>query len=150
MFLEALLTVGFPGVEPNDTVQINRTTWIPIIVSGRDSEVQYSYYELGSGGKSTLFNVCYALAVHQIAEKDALPLPPLLIIDSPTKNIAADVNPEIVTALFQYIYRISVGPLSKTQFLLIDNDFIPPDSGIEADLLVREMKPPLIPYYNGA
>ena len=74
----------------------------------------------------------------------------MLIIDSPTKNIAADVNPEIVTALVQYIYRMSVGPLSKTQFLLIDNDFIPPDPGTGVDLLVREMKPPLIPYYDGA
>jgi hypothetical protein len=74
----------------------------------------------------------------------------LLIIDSPTKNIAADVNPEIVNALFQYIYRLSVGSLSKTQFVIIDNEFIPPDQSTGAKLLVREMKPPLIPYYSGA
>jgi hypothetical protein len=94
--------------------------------------------------------VCYALAVHRVAAEHNLPLPTFLIVDSPTKNISADVNPTLVANYFKLIYSLAEGILKNTQFLLIDSDLVQP-TGHEIEFVERLLSPenPLISYYSG-
>ncbi len=152
-FLEALLKVGVPGVGSSDTVHINRRTWVPAILEGGEEELAWSFFDTGSGGKKTLLNVCYALAMHQVAAKRALPLPTFLMIDTPMKNISEDVNKDIFEAFYRYLYQLVQTDLATTQVVIIDKEYIPPPEGIE--IVERFMtpdkaeNPPLIPYYRG-
>jgi hypothetical protein len=153
-YLDALLNVGVPGVGPEDHVKINRTTWIPYIIPANDEHDRWSFFNAGSGGKKTLVNACYALAVHKIAAENELPLPEFLIIDTPMKNIGEDVNRDLFESFYRYLYSLAAGPLSETQFVIIDKEFISPY--IESlEVYNRYMTPneddhpPLIPYYRG-
>lgn len=83
--------------------------------------------------------------------KKDMPVPNLLLIDSPTKNISDDENPELVRALYEEIYSLAVE--RDIQFLLIDSDFVEPGVQI-ADMSHRRMAgtkdaPSLISYYSG-
>jgi rubrerythrin len=152
-FLEALLMVGVPGVGSSDTVHINRHTWIPAILEGGEEELAWSFFDTGSGGKKTLLNVCYGLAMHQVAAKRGLPLPTFLMIDTPMKNISEDVNKNIFEAFYRYLYQLVQTDLATTQVIIIDKEYISPPEGIE--IVERFMtpdkaeNPPLIPYYRG-
>jgi len=101
-----MLAVGFPGVSEDDEVVIDPRNWRPTIIHGDQA---WSFWDAGSGGKKTLFNVCYALAIHIVALVNELPLPTILIIDSPTKIISEDENPDLVRSLYAEIYRIAAG-----------------------------------------
>ena len=83
------------------------------ILAGDDDALQYDFQGAGSGGKKTLFNVCYAVALHRLAEEFNLPLPTFLTIDSPMKNIGNDVNKDIFLALYRYIYSLAADSLAK-------------------------------------
>ena len=152
-YLESLLAVGLPGIKENDQVKINRTTWVPdILPAGREAG-KWNFFNAGSAGKKTLLNVCFALAVHQVAVEYNLPLPTFLIIDTPMKNIGEDVNKEIFEAFYNHLYDLVQGPLSNTQFIIIDKEYFPPKAKIE--IFERYMTtdndnyPPLISYYHG-
>ncbi|HZS26781.1 MAG TPA: AAA family ATPase [Candidatus Angelobacter sp.] len=152
-FFEALRTVGFPGLTDRDKVKISRRTWMVHILPDGNEELAYNFFGAGSGGKKTLFNVCYAIAVHRTAEVFNLPLPTFLIIDSPMKNIGKDVNKDIFMALYAYIYKLAKGPLSETNLIIIDSELASPT--LDLDFYERLMlpddkdNPPLIPYYRG-
>lgn len=153
-FLQALLAVGVPGVGEGDTVRINRKTWIPDILTGGDRTNSWNFYNAGSAGKKTLLNVCYALAIHKVASAHKLPLPTLLIIDTPMKNIGEDVNRDIFAAFYTYLYELAQGPLSSIQFIIIDKEYFPPESktiNIRSQYMTVEddEHPPLISYYRG-
>lgn len=83
-----------------------------------------------------------------------MPVPSILIIDSPTKNISEDENPELVRSLYSEIYRLARGHNGRSlQFLLIDSDIVRPTTDL-AGFLERRMAgepnaPSLIPYYSG-
>jgi len=153
-YLEALLKVGVPGVTPNDTVHINRRTWIPTILESGEEALAWSFFDTSSGGKKTLLNVCYALALHQVAARRNLPLPTFLMIDTPMKNISEDVNKDIFEAFYRYLYDVAKTDLAASQVLIIDKEYVPPPAGIE--IVERFMTPdqveapPLISYYRGA
>jgi rubrerythrin len=153
-FLQSLIEVGVPGVGPDDQVELNRKTWIPSVLPEGDKALKWYFYNAGSGGKKTLFNVCYALAVHKVADEHDLPLPTFLIIDTPMKNIGKDVNRDIFVAFYNYLYDLVVGPLSNTQFIIIDKECVSP-SYKEIIFKKRYMSnddlehPPLISYYRG-
>lgn len=153
-FLEALLAIGVPGVSASDTVVINRKTWVPWVRVDGDESLQWSFANAGSGGKKTLFNVCYAMAVHQVASRYDLPLPRFLMIDTPMKNIGEDVNRELFAAFYAYVYGLANGTLADTQIIVIDKEFIAPE-GVVLAVLERYMTPtddahpPLISYYRG-
>ena len=84
-----------------------------------------------------------------------MPLPSLLIIDSPTKNISDDENPELVRRLYDEIYDLAVSSEAggSIQFLLIDSDLVEPSVTLEGfserRLAGEEDAPRLIPYYVG-
>lgn len=150
-FKKLMLTVGFPGVSEDDEVVIDPRNWRPTIIHG---DQIWSFWDAGSGGKKTLFNVCYALSIHAVALENSLPLPTLLIVDSPTKNISDDENPELVQALYREIYRLAAKSNDNhLQFLLIDSDLVNPESKLDG-FIERRMAgepnaPSLIPYYVG-
>lgn len=150
-FRTIMLNVGFPGVSDRDSVVLDPRNWKPVVVH---SEQEWGFWDTGSGGKKTLFNVCYALAIHEVARERGMPVPNILMIDSPTKNISGDENPELVQSLYREIYRIAAaGVGTGTQFLLIDSDLVEPEPTL-AGFLHRRMAgepdaPSLIPYYVG-
>jgi hypothetical protein len=142
-------------VSEEDKIRINLKTWEPSILPGGEDAFSYSFYNAGSGGKKTLLNVCYALAVHKVATENRLPLPTYLIIDTPMKNIGEDVDRDIFKSFYQLIYELSAGPLRNTQFIIIDKEYIEPDEPEGIDIFERFMtpddpgNPPLISYYRG-
>lgn len=150
-FKRIMLSIGFPGVSEEDDVVLDPRDWQPAVAH---SGQEWSFWDTGSGGKKTLFNVCYALALHEAARSRGMPVPNVLVIDSPTKNISDEENPEIVNALYQEIYRLSASdPEPRTQFLLIDSDFVEPTFEI-GSFSRRRMagdidSPRLVPYYTG-
>jgi uncharacterized Zn finger protein (UPF0148 family) len=152
-YLSILLNVGVPGIESSDTIVIDRRSWIPTICPNGNEDLGYDFYSAGSGGKKTLLNVCYALAVHEVAAAHELPLPTFLIIDSPMKNIGKDVNKETFLALYAQLYALAEADLKDTQFLIIDNEFAPAPVDIEIEerhmTLNDPESPPLIPEYRG-
>lgn len=152
-FYEALHETGFPSLVAGDTVFINRRSWLAYIQPGGDEALQYDFFGAGSGGKKTLFNVCYAVAFHRLAEEYNLPLPTFLMIDSPMKNIGNDVNKDIFLALYRYIYALSASVLNETQLIIADTDIATPPTGMdfkERLMIAGDREhPPLIPYYSG-
>ncbi len=58
-FKRLLVAVSFPGVEESDVVVLEPRDWKPKILHGLQ---EWSFWEAGSGGKKTLFYVCYAFA----------------------------------------------------------------------------------------
>jgi DNA repair exonuclease SbcCD ATPase subunit len=150
-FKAIMLDVGFPGVSDEDDVLLDPRNWKPIVVH---SEQEWGFWDTGSGGKKTLFNVCYALAVHEVAIERGMPVPNLLIIDSPTKNISEDENPELVKSLYREIYRSAAdGNGTGTQFLLIDSDLVEPEAEVtgfsQRRMAGEPGAPSLISYYVG-
>jgi hypothetical protein len=153
-FLEGLISVGVPGVGTNDVVTLDTKTWIPFVLPNGNEALRWNFDNAGSGGKKTLFKVCYALAVHQVAARNELPLPPFLIIDTPMKNIGEDVNEDLFRSFYNYLYNLAVGPLKTQQFVIVDKEFYAPQiEGIEVEerfMTPDDPKhPPLISYYRG-
>jgi DNA repair exonuclease SbcCD ATPase subunit len=149
-FFELMRGVGFPGVYEDDHVEIDPRTWLPSV---HHQDLIWGFGDAGSGGKKTLFNVLYALAVHQVAAEEDLPLPTFLIVDSPTKNISEDENPELVKALYRAIYSLAARDGRALQFILIDSDLVAPDTELR-EFAHRRMagtaeEPCLISYYSG-
>lgn len=144
-FKQVMLAVGFPGVYPQDKVQLDPRNWLPFVIHG---DQEWSFADAGSGGKKTLFNVCYALAVHRVALERGLPLPTLLMIDSPTKNITRDEDQELVNALYSRIYDLSRDFAGNLQFVLVDSHLVEPKEP-PFTFSQRRMPPPLISYYAG-
>jgi len=150
-FKRIMLDVGFPGVSDEDDVVLDPRNWKPVVVH---SDQEWGFWDTGSGGKKTLFNVCYTLAVHAVARERGMPVPRILIIDSPTKNISDDKNPELVQSLYREIYRFAADESGGgIQFLLIDSDLVEPEASLPG-FLQRRMAgeadaPSLISYYFG-
>lgn len=128
--------------------------WRPRVVHDQQS---WGFWDAGSGGKKTLFNVCYALAIHKVAIEDGMNVPNVLVIDSPTKNISREENKALVRELYKVIFDLAVGIESElsTQFILIDSDFVEfPENAESAGFVERNMAgtkdaPSLISYYEG-
>lgn len=152
-FLETLITVGMPGIHEDDNVILNRITWEPMIVPKGDPDGHWNFHNAGSGGKKTLFNVCFMLSVHIVAARHKLTLPNFMIIDSPMKNIDKEVNEDIFKSFYDYLYTVAEGELDSTQIIIIDNAYIPPKN-IKLSFASRFMtpedpeNPPLISYFR--
>jgi len=148
-YIDALLSVGVPGIDEMDRVEIRNTTWMPWIIPHEGDP--YNFYNAGSGGKKTLLNVCYALAVHKVAAEHNLKLPTFLMIDTPMKNIGEDVNKNIFDAFYKYLYGLASSSLSETQLIIIDKEFIKPSADKNISISNKYMSPdePLISYYRG-
>jgi hypothetical protein len=148
-FHEALLAVRMPDVTRDDSVVITDKLQPRVEpASGRSS---YGFQNVGSSGMKTLFQCCYALALHRVAAEHGLLLPRFLIIDTPTQHVDERVDSEIFHGFFRYLYQLLDGPMSSVQVVLIDSDFEPPPAGIGVidRLMLRDdlAHPRLVPYY---
>lgn len=147
-FKHVLLAIAFPGISKEDEVILDPRNWQPTVSYG---EQAWGFWDTGSGGKKTLFNVCYALALHRVGIARGLPVPNVLVIDSPTKNISDDENPELIRSLYDEIYKLAID--SNVQFLLIDSDLVEPaqeiDTFVERRMAGEANAPSLISYYSG-
>lgn len=154
-FLEALIEIGLPGISDSDKVRINRRTMLAEILPAGDEALAYSFFNAGSGGKKVLITICFALALHRTAAVRSLPLPNFLMIDSPTKNITPDINPQLVSAFYTYLYRLCSTDLRGLQVIIIDQTLVKPDPELDLSFRERLMQsgdrehPPLISYYDG-
>ncbi len=147
VFKQALLDVKMPDVLPEDSVTITDDL-VPQIDRARGGK-PYGFKGLSSGMR-TLFQCCYALAIHRVAAEENLLLPRFLIIDTPTQNIDEHVDGEIFHGFFRYLYMLMNGPMKGVQVVLIDNQFepVPEGLGLEARLMLRDdpEHPRLVPY----
>ncbi|GAA5233530.1 hypothetical protein FOZ76_08425 [Verticiella sediminum] len=157
LFLDCLVRARFPDVRIDYRVEIDPVTFYPKIPLGvEEALVVLSFDNAGSGGMKALFKTCYALALHRVCAraKDSR-LPPVLIIDTPTKNVSSVENPEVINAFFRLIYELAAGELVETQFIIIDNEFNAVPKDIELPISSRHLvkgdpnNPPLIPYLAG-
>lgn len=154
-FLDALVAIGMPGVSSDDQVRINRKTLVPEVLPKGDGEIAYTFFTAGSGGKKVLMTICFALALHRVAAVRSLPLPSFLIIDSPTKNITPDINQELVSAFYLYLYQLAATDLRDVQFIIIDQTLVEPKKDLGLSFQHRLLQrgdpdhPPLISYYDG-
>lgn len=157
LFLDCLVRTKFPDVRANYRVEIDPTTFYPRIPLGAgEALVVLSFDNAGSGGMKALFKTCYALALHRVcARADDAKLPPVLIIDTPTKNVSSIENPEVIAAFFRLVYELAAGELVETQFVIIDNEFNAVPDDIDLPISSRHLvngdsdNPPLIPYLAG-
>jgi len=156
LFLDCLVRAGVPGITRQDRVEIPTTSYFPEVYGPNpDDRTVTSFATISSGGKKTLFKCCFAIALHRLAVEVGAPLPELLIIDSPMKNISERENREQFLGFYQLIYELASDELRSTQFILVDKEFSPPPPNSPFELTVRHMRPddrqnpPLIPYYDG-
>ncbi|MCE4555366.1 hypothetical protein [Pelomonas cellulosilytica] len=157
LFLDCLVRAKFPDVRADFRVEIDPATFYPRIPLGVDEAlVVLSFDNAGSGGMKALFKTCYALALHRVcAQAGDSRLPPVLIIDTPTKNVSSVENPEVIAAFFRLVYELAAGELVGAQFVIIDNEFNAVPEGIDLPISSRHLvngdpnNPPLIPYLVG-
>lgn len=153
-FFENLRKVEFPGLMPDDEITITSKDLLPFISNQNEIAVT-NFYNLGSGGKKTIFKACFALAVHMLAREINSPLPTLLIIDTPMKNISERENKDVFENFYNLVYDLVQKELKDVQLILIDKEFYQPSDEIKIDINTRHMSPddprypPLIPYYKG-
>lgn len=153
-FLQILQAIHFPEITEGDRVQINTKTWMPYIYpKGRPAD-PWTFEDAGSGGKTVLFKICYALAIHKTAAQQNLFLPKWFIVDSTMKNITPDINPEVFKHFYEELYRLLNDELKDWQCIVVDQTFSP-FKGFEGGTFARKMiigdpdNPPLISYYSG-
>lgn len=157
LFLDCLVRAKFPDVRANYRVEIDPATFYPRIPLGENEAlVVLSFDNAGSGGMKALFKTCYALALHRVCARTGdAKLPPVLIIDTPTKNVSSVENPEVIAAFFRLVYELAAGELVETQFVIIDNEFNAVPEDIDLPIASRHLvngdpnNPPLIPYLVG-
>ncbi|MGD0158050.1 MAG: AAA family ATPase [Terracidiphilus sp.] len=153
-YKKLLIAIGFPGVGEDDLVVINHRTLIPEIWTNGNEARKWTFFDAGSGGKKTLLKISFALALHQTAAERNLPVPHLLIIDSPMKNITPDINRDIFEHFYIQLYTLLSGPLKEWQCFVIDQSYFPPSEtslSFSERLMTRHDPdhPPLISYYDG-
>jgi AAA domain len=147
-FKEALLAVRMPDIRAEDNVVIPDDLQPRLEPASGGSS--YGFKNLGSSGMKTLFQCCYALALHRVAAEENLLLPGFLIIDTPTQNIDEQVDGEIFHGFFRYLYGLMEGSMNGVQVVLVDSEIEPPPESIE--LVDRKMLrndpryPRLVPY----
>ncbi len=155
-FLDCLVRAGVPGITENDRVEIPTPSFYAEVFGPNPNQhAVTTFATISSGGKKTLFKCCFAIAVHRLAVQLKAPLPELLIIDSPMKNISERENRDQFEGFYRLLYELKAGEFCNTQLILIDKEFSAPVEQAEFALFERHMRPgdpenpPLIPYYNG-
>lgn len=152
LFLDCLVRSKISGFSPDDQVEMSPKDFLPEISSLKEVAVS-SFANMGSGGKKTLFKCCFALALHRVNTRIGGPLPSLMVIDSPMKNISERANRLQFESFHALLYELAATELKDTQFVLVDKESIAPPTGFSRSFSQRLMNPgdpqnpPLIPYY---
>ncbi len=146
-FLTILRRVGVPGVGHSERVRMDPTNWIPWVTNDAAPEDEWDYIQASSGGRRVLFVVCYAIALHIVAERNNLPLPTLLMIDTPVKNVERDINRELVQKMQEVIFLVA-DRFKLTQVILANGTFETFPFTIEPIRIELTRERGLIPYYR--
>ena len=140
LFLDCLVRSEVPGITANDIVEISSNTYLPELhPPGLADTTIASFSTVSSGGKKTLFKCCFAVAMHRLAVQVGAPLPEILIIDSPMKNISERENREQFEGFYNMIYQLKADELSTIQFILIDKEYTPPPDDLKLAIYSRHM-----------
>lgn len=149
IFFECLLDVGFSFVELSDFVKIDRKNFVPSIYS-QYGEFKFDYSNLSSGGKKTIFKICYALAIHIYVIESNIHsiLPKFIIIDTPMKNISEREDRELYENLYRFFVKLFTegGKLEKVQLIIVDKELPQVFQGKEIMCKHITKEEPLIPY----
>lgn len=124
IFKQCLLSVGFPGILKSDKVVFDAQQLRPAIVN-EYTGIEYNFDSLGSGGKKTLFKICFLFSVHiknHFLHPQDSPLLSLIIIDTPTKNISEREDKELFNHLYTYMLEVFRSTLSDTQVIIVDKE----------------------------
>lgn len=149
IFFKCLLDVGFSYIESSDYVKIDIKNFIPSIYS-QYGEFKFDYSNLSSGGKKTIFKICYALAIHIYITENNIQsiLPHFVIIDTPMKNMSEREDKELYENLYYFFVKLfsDGGKLEKIQLIMVDKEF--PQVFHRKEVLCKHMtnEEPLIPY----
>lgn len=73
-----LKEVGVPGVGIEDKSIINTNSWSVKICPSNNEDLEWGFFEAGSGGKKTLINVCFLLAFCILLLRDTCWICPIL------------------------------------------------------------------------
>jgi AAA domain len=74
-YKKALLSISLPDFYENDTVVINRSSWIPEVIPADKTKKKWSFENIGSNGVKTLLNVCFALVLHKVSKENSCRFP---------------------------------------------------------------------------
>lgn len=123
LFLDCLTNIGFLGVSNLDKVSFDPKTYMPVL-SNQYNNRQVSFDNLGSGGKRTLFKICFSIAVHRYMHLkiENNYLPSFLIIDTPMKNISEREDAAMYERFYKYIFNLFSTDLSDTQLFIVDKE----------------------------
>lgn len=151
IFLECLLDIGFSCVEYSDVVIINKKNFMPLIYS-KYGEFKFDYQNLSSGGKKTIFKICYALAIHIYIKENQVRsiFPQFIIVDTPMKNISEREDRVLYENLYRFFLKLfsDGGILENTQLVVVDKEL--PNILKNQDIFCKHMtnEEPLIPYFK--
>lgn len=124
IFKKCLLLAGFPSISQSDKVFFQYNNFNPI-VKNNYTDIRYDFDSLGSGGKKTLFKICFLVAVH-IKAKTLPPkenrLPSFIIIDTPMKNISEREDKALFDNFYTYLMNLFNAELSNTQLIIVDKE----------------------------
>lgn len=149
IFFECLLDIGFSFVELTDFVKIDGKNFVPSIYS-QYGEFKFDYTNLSSGGKKTIFKICYALAIHIFVIENNVHsiLPKFIIIDTPMKNISEREDRELYENLYRFFVKLFTagGKLEEMQLIIVDKEL--PQVFEGKDVMCKHItkEEPLIPY----
>lgn len=151
IFFQCLRDVEFSYLNDSDYVRIDRKTLIPSVCSKYD-QFKFDYSNLSSGGKKTIFKICFALSIHIFAIKktSCTLLPHFIIVDTPMKNMSEREDNELYDRLYRFFNNLfsEKGLLKDVQLIVIDKELptVFQDTSVVCKHLTNEM--PLIPYLN--
>ncbi|KQR27000.1 hypothetical protein ASF71_18090 [Deinococcus sp. Leaf326] len=157
LFLDCLVRSKLAGFNEDDVVTFEAPDFFPRVATAGEQDMVYtSFSNLSSGGKKTLFKCCFAIALHRLAAMENAPLPRILMIDSPMKNISERENREQFEGFHNMLYDLAADELKATQFVFIDKEYKAPSAHFDlGEIYIRHMTPdqdnapPLIRYYRG-
>lgn len=148
IFFLCLLDVGFSYIEPSDMVKIDKKNFVPSVYS-KYGDFKFDYSNLSSGGKKTIFKICYAIAIYIYATENKIRsiLPQFIIIDTPMKNISEREDKELYENLYLFFDKLFTdnGKLHEVQLILVDKEL--PQAFENKDVMCKHMTnaEPLIP-----
>lgn len=158
LFLECLREVGFQGISKYDNVIMeSRNHYAPILYNRYDQQ-RISFQNLGSGGKKTIFKICFALALYRFYGNNGEKcyLPDFLIIDTPMKNISEREDEEMYIRFYRYLFQLFSTELKDKQLIIVDkeekdlSDYAMRDEAILMKMTRDDpLNPPLFREYKG-
>lgn len=142
LLLDTLVRAKMPGIHADDVVVMDSSTFYPEVLShGDETRARRDFLSISSGGKTTVFKCCFALALHRLNAAVDGPLPRVLVMDTPMKNISERTNHEIFESFYTMLYELAATELKATQLVVIDKELWPPPEGFPRPFHARLMTP---------